>query len=257
MNENMAKRTAIQKAGGTELAQKEDWEIEAAAEAREQAAQFQTGIARISHKSGIYRVDGQPVKDNRFVAAVLSVVKAKSYWASEYEPDVAATPSCYAFHPTTEAEMTPHAAAPDKQAERCPTCPHNAFGTAERGNGKRCKDEVRLMLVLPDQTGGVGAESRMLSVPAGSFKNWSAYLMKLRDMEQSIHSVLTEFGVVPAEKAYKLTFNFTSKLNGEQYTSLKSHREAAMNDSMQPYPVLAADERPRRGGTKKKIKGQD
>jgi hypothetical protein len=251
----MAKKTAIVKASGAELVQREDWELEAAQEAKEQAAQFQTGIARISHKSATFRIDGQAVEGNRFVAAVLSMVKAKNYWAEEYDADVAATPSCYSFHPTSEAEMVPHSAAPDKQSERCATCPHNAFGTAERGNGKRCKDEVRLMLVVPDKVGGLGSENRMLSVPAGSFKNWSAYLTKLRDMGLSIHAVITEFGVVPAEKAYKLTFNFTSKLTGEQYMALKTHRESAMTDSMQPYPVLAADERPRR--PKKKVKGQD
>jgi len=251
----MAKELAKRKTAG-KLAKKEQWQEEMEAEARQDASTYQTGVARISHRSGALTVDGAKLKENKLVCAIVSAVKSKAYYEGEYDPDVSATPVCYAFHPTDEASMEPHPAAPDKQNEKCTGCQHNKFGTAERGNGKRCKDEVRLMTVIPNGE-DVSVETRMLSIPPGSLKNWGQYLSKLRDMGASYRGVLTEITTEPSEKAYRLVFNPAGKLDGEQYTVLKARAESASEESMQPYPVLEADERPRRPKGKKKIKGQD
>lgn len=250
---------AIVKKSAGKLAKKEQWESEMEAEARADAANFQTGTARITHKSGILKVDGEKVKDNKLVCAIVSAIKSKAYYEGAYDPEVPQTPACYAFHPTQEAEMVPHPESTDKQAERCLGCQHNRFGTAEKGNGKRCKDEVRLMVVIP--TGDdVGSERRMMSIPPGSLKNWGQYLSKLRDMGASYRGRLTIIETEENEDAgaYRLTFTPGDKLDAEQYGALKEMAETAAQESMQPYPVLEADERPRRPAKKnKKIKGQD
>jgi hypothetical protein len=221
-------------------------EQEIAAEAKADVAQFATGTPRISVKGGVLSVDGVKAKDNKLTVAVISAVFGKAYYVGEFDPDVPQTPVCYGFSAKTPNEIVPHTAAPDKQAPACLGCQHNKFGTAERGAGKRCKDEVRLMVVAPSGDDWSGAEVRMLSVPPGSLQAWGKYVARLADMGGTFRSVLTEVSVEPYKGAYKLAFNPAGKLTDEQYLALKARRESAMEASMQPYPVLEEDTRPKR-----------
>lgn len=228
-------------------------EQEIAAEARADTALFQQGLARISIKSGVISVDGAKTKDNKLVVAVISAVWGKAYYTGDYDPDVPQTPVCYGFSAKSAADVTPHEAAPDKQAEACVGCRHNKFGTAERGNGKRCKDEVRLMVVAPTGDDVVSGEVRMLTIPPGSLQNWGKYVVRLADMGGSVRSVLTEVGVEPYRGAYKLVFNPAGKLSDEAYLALKARREMATEQSMQPYPVIEESDQPKRGKKNKKL----
>lgn len=221
-------------------------EQEIAAEAKADSAMFQQGTARISLKGGVIAIDGVKAKDNKLVVAIISAVFGKAYYEGEFDPEVAQTPSCYSFHPKDQHAMVPHDAAPDKQSENCKSCPHNKFGTAERGAGKRCKDEVRLMVVAPSGDDYAGSEVRMLTIPPGSLKNWGKYVAKLADMGGTFRSVLTEISLEPYKGAYTVCFNPAGKLDEDAYLALKARRESATEQSMQPYPVLEVDERPRR-----------
>jgi hypothetical protein len=169
-------------------------------------------------------------------------VFGKAYYDNEYDPDVAQTPSCYGFSPVKAESIVPHEAAPGKQAPACAGCQHNKFGTAERGNGKRCKDEVRLMVVTPAGDDYAGAEVRMCSVPPGSLQNWGKYVSRLADMGGTYRSILTEISVVPYKGAYKLEFNPAGKVSEEAYLALKARRDSAIDQSMQPYPALEVEE---------------
>jgi hypothetical protein len=226
-------------------------EQEVAAEARADAAKFQQGAARISFKGGVITIDGARAKDNKLTVAVISAVFGKAYYIGDYDPEVAQTPVCYGFSPDDPNAIAPHEAAPEPQHDQCKGCPHNKFGTAERGSGKRCKDEIRLMVVAPSGD-DVGGEVRLASVPPGSLQNWGKYVARLRDMGGSIRSVLTEISVEPYKGAYKLAFNPAGKLSDEQYLALKARRESAITESMQPYPVLEVEEKPR-GKRNKKV----
>jgi hypothetical protein len=120
------------------------------------------------------------------------------------------------------------------------------FGTAERGGGKRCKDEVRLMVVAPTGNDIAGAEVRMLSIPPGSLKNWGKYVSRLADMGVTFRSVMTEVSVEPYKGAYQIQFNPVGKLSEDAYLALRARRESATEQSMQPYPVLEESEKPKR-----------
>lgn len=227
------------------------WEQEAAAEAKADAAKFQQGLARIVHKNGQILIDGNKVKDNRLVVVMIEAVFSKAYYAGAYDPATPATPTCYAFDPNDTSNMAPHPAAPDKQSERCTGCPHNAFGTADVGRGKRCKDEVRILCAMPTGDSFEQAELRILSVPPSSLKNWGAYVSRLRDMGTSFRAVMTEVSIEEAKVAYKVAFNPMGRLTEPQYVSIKSLGETARERLMQAYPVLEIEEpQPRRKRTK-------
>lgn len=245
----MAKEIVTKKPGALSVV-----EQEIAAEARADATLFQQGTARVSLKGGVISVDGQRAKDNKLVVAIISAVFGKAYYTGEFDPEVAQTPVCYGFSPVSATAIVPHEAAPEKQADKCQGCQFNKFGTAERGGGKRCKDEIRLMVVAPSGD-DVGGEVRMLTIPPGSLQNWGKYVARLADMGGSIRSVLTEISIEPYKGAYKVAFNPAGKLSEEAYLALKQRRESAIEQSMQPYPVLEEDNRPRRAskGSRKKL----
>ena len=223
-------------------------EQEILAEAKADAALFQQGTARISLKGGVISVDGNKVRDNKLVVAIISAVFGKAYYTGEFDPEVPQTPVCYGFSAVKPDAIVPHDASPEKQAAACLGCKHNKFGTAERGGGKRCKDEIRLMVVAPTAVDGndVTGEVRMLTIPPGSLANWGKYVARLADMGGTFRSVLTEVSIEPYKGAYKVAFNPAGKLSDEAYLALKARRETAQEQSMQPYPALEEDNRPRR-----------
>ena len=225
------------------------WELELAKEARDETAKESTGADRITHKSGVIKLDGKPVADNKLPMAIIDYGMAKAYYADDYEEGVAATPACYAFG-RDEADMKPHELSPDKQASTCAECPHNKFGTAERGRGKRCKDERRVMAFVgtSDLDSLQKAEMRMLAIPPGSLKNWAKYLRTVRDVTPTgnVRTVITELGTEPLKGAYALTFKATEKLDGAFVQGLLSRRATAEEQMFAPYPTIDVEERPRK-----------
>lgn len=230
------------------------WEQQLAAEAKDEAAKEVTGVSRISHKGGVIKLDNKPVADNKLDMAVVDYGNAKAYYESDYDEGQAATPVCYAFG-RDEKAMVPHDNAPQKQAATCAECPHNKFGTAERGRGKRCKDERRVMaFVGKNEVGDLAkAELRQLTVPPGSLKSWGTYLGSLRDVTPSgnVRTVLTQLGTTPLKGAYGLTFRATEKLDPEFVQALLTRREGVEPLMFAPYPNIEADERPKKSRNKK------
>jgi hypothetical protein len=230
------KNTAIQKkAKGGALA---PWQQEAAAEARADAAKFQQGAQRISFQGGVVTIDKNEI-GREVEVGIIDAVFGKAYYVGAFDPDKPQTPVCYAFHPDDQSQMVPHEASPEKQNDKCLGCKHNAFGTADLGKGKRCKDEVRIMCFTQDQSDSITeAEVRMATIPPGSLRNWGNYVKKLRDMGLSFRMVLTKITLVPFKGAYKLEFAATANLEEKQYKMIQARRESARDEMMQPYPVL-------------------
>lgn len=225
----------------------EPWEKGLAEDATKEVADTATGMARISHKGGRLSVDGQMVEGNKLPLAVISFRASKAYYEGDFDPDTPATPVCYAFsNDGSSTGMIPHDAAPKKQSDSCDTCEHNQFGTAERGRGKRCKDEIRAGVIVettdPDTI--QAAEVRQITIPPGSLKNWGKYLQGLKDVTASgnVRTVLTEVSTQPFGGAYALTFKATHKLAREQVESLLT-RKGTVHDMLgQPYPVISAED---------------
>jgi hypothetical protein len=206
------------------------WQKDLADEANADAAKFQQGISRISFKGSTITVDGKDAGRTMSVM-IAEAIFGKAYYEKAFKAGEGQTPGCYAFHPDDSSNMIPHEAAPNKQHTQCTGCAFNRFGTAvnadgEKGKGKRCKDEVRIMCAIgeTDEDSILAAEWRMASIPPGSLKNWGTYLKKLRDMGKSFRAVLTEIKVVPNQDtgAYNLEFTATDDLSESGYLAVKA-----------------------------------
>lgn len=244
----MAKNTklATQKPQG--LAKMEDWEKDLADEAKAEQAKETLGTPRISHKGSQIKIEGKAVEGNRLPLVVLDYCHSRAYYEGEFDPDakVGQTPVCYAFG-TDDSALKPHEAAPDKQAESCKGCPHDAFGSAEKGRGKRCKDERRVMCFvgIDDADSIAKGEMRQFSIPPGSLKNWGNYLNVIKEVSPSgnVRTVLTEMSTEPGEKgAYRLTFKATERLDREFVQALMARRQDAQGKMYAPYPVITEEE---------------
>lgn len=260
-----AKKVGIVKSAPADLAVMEDWEKDLVNKAKDAKAAEVTGIPQIKHRGGFLKIDDKKVEGNKLQCAVVCYGLTKKFYAEAFDPDAAEgqTPVCYAFGlptPGAEGEMVPHPAAPEKQAERCTGCPHNKFGTAEKGRGKRCNDVRKLIVILEnkDPDSVAKAQVRQIEVPKGSLRNWGNYLKSLDDVSPyGVQGVLTQIGTEPQENGgYTLTFSAVDKLAKDFVRAIYARASQLTPELSTPFPVLEAGEKPAKKPAKK-IKGQE
>lgn len=136
----------------------------------------QTGN-RISTKGGVLTYHGVKLKDNKMTVIVLAALIENAYYEGPYDPDNPRAPVCFAFSEDGE-DMAPHEASHDKQSDTCGECPHNEWGSADRGRGKACKNLRRIAVLSADQIDANSiseGEIATLSVSVTSVKGYSAY----------------------------------------------------------------------------------
>ncbi len=241
----MAKNTQIvKKQGPVDLAKLEPWEVEAMEAAKKERAKEAAGMARLETSPVGFKADGNAL-GSTLKGAIADYVISRAFFKGAYVPGSHATPICYAYG-EDEDTMAPHPQAPEPQCESCAKCPHNAFGTAEVGRGKRCKDTRSLGVVAEglDGESALRAEVRSLSIPAGSLKAWRGFLKQIPEVTPSgnVRSVLVEFGVVPQEKAYGITFKILDPLPKAAFKALLDRKDAVRADLTQPWPTLEQEE---------------
>lgn len=244
------------------LAPMEPWEIELAEKAKAAVANETVGLQRIEHKNNQLIIDGKPVQGNKLRLIILAYNFAKSYFDKAYTPGQADTPACYAFARPEAGDkgMAPMPQSREKQSEQCDGCPHNRFGTALQGSGKRCSDTRRVLCVIEsnDPDSIKHAEVRQLSVPAGSLKNWANYLHAITDLSAtgSPSAVVTELSTEAGEAAYRLTFKPVAKLSREQAMAVIAKGKSEEAKLYQPWPEIAkeAAAAPRSAKAKAKIR---
>ena len=98
-------------------------------------------------KTGFDMPDGSTLQT--LEAIVVDVRYVNALYVKPYKPGVIETPSCWAISNDANV-MVPHADAEKAAAVSCDDCPNNQFGS--KGNGKACKNTIRLALLQPDAT---------------------------------------------------------------------------------------------------------
>ncbi len=245
------------KATGTALTL---WDEEMAGAAIAQAATEvdNSGFKSLSTRGGILSVDDNAVDDNELRVIILASTHENQFYEGDYDPEVKATPICYAFG-DSELTMQPHEDSPAKQSEQCDGCEFNEWGSADKGKGKACKNIRRLVCVTEDAVESpeqlLEAEARMLKVPVMSVKNWSAYVKRVLEEEakRPSYGVITRIKLVPdAKSQFKIQFHFEGLVDfdSELYAAMKKRAKDAQDTIGSAYPVFEPEEKPARGGRK-------
>lgn len=250
----MAKNDKLAKRGSTGITK---WDEELAKHAADVSAaeQMPTG-SFVSTRGGILAIAGQPLKDNKMQVIIVDHVYENAFYEGDYDADNPSPPSCYAFG-RTEEELKPHEKASDPVHDQCTGCPNNAFGSAEKGKGKACKNIRRLALISAD---GLSKESIKdgervyLKVPVTSAKGWAFFVKGLAStMKRPPFAVIAEIAAVPDPKSqFRLTFQHVENVPDALMGAVMARREKEMSEIMFPYAAPAEDAKPAKGKGGKK-----
>lgn len=220
-------------------------------------------------KGGILTFDKLPIPGNQMAVIVVDALLENIHFAGEYDPDVVAAPTCFAFG-RLEKELRPHQVvveAAQAQSESCQTCPHNVFGSADKGRGKACRNTRRLALIPAGTLDAAGkfipftkteqfstSVIGFMKLPVTSVKAYSAYVKQLAAvMRRPPHAVVTKIVVVPdKDTQFKVLFEPLGNVSDVLLeVVMKRHEEAAVLIGT-PYSLSQPDEESATRGARKK-----
>jgi len=209
----------------------------------------------ISLRAGVISIGGEAVRDNKLRVIILAHRMENAYYVGEFDPDVPKSPVCYAFG-TDVANMYANELSEERQhlldyedgvqRSPCHGCIQNAFGTADRGRGKACKNQVRLAII---STEGLTLEALpttevfYVKVPVTSVKGWVLYVKALAEIKKPPFAVMTELGTVPdAKTVFKLTFMPLEPISDKYMPALFARKAQVEQEIEFPYPQNTAQE---------------
>ena len=236
------------------------WDEELAAAAKASAAiEANTGGGQFfSLKSGVLSWDGVPFRNNEMAVIVLDAVLENVFYDKPYNPDVQVSPACFA-HGRDEAQMKPHLTvinAGQNPSDDCQSCPKNAWGSADVGKGKACKNKRRLAVIsagtfakdgsfeLNDEDGHwKNTAAGFLALPPMSIKGWAEYVKSLAGgLKRPPYGVITKVKVVPDPKSqFRVLFEAIEPVPDDIMGEVMARHKAAAEGIMFPYQ-LGGDE---------------
>ena len=229
---------------------------------RDRAAAKDAGWQWISTRGSapIMKLNDQAIGDDkgRVELVVLGSLSANTLYPP-YDPQQQQGALCYALADINApdpvqaaADMAPPADLPGRKSDSCATCRYNAFGSADKGKGKACKNTIRLA-ALPAGTDYAKAEGVMVSVPPTSLRAWAGYTRPILDgLSRPIQTVVTGLTKVPNEE--KAGFSFAFDLGGpiQKEADLRAILVRAKGDAKaalaQPPNLEGADANGKAGG---------
>lgn len=235
------------------------------AQMKEQAAAYaeqeaQTGGTFLSTRGGVLSFGDEEMPGNQVCVIALDSVRENTLYTDKFDPDTPAAPICYAFGRGTD-EMSPHQsmqAHPEyfqPQSETCDVCPHNEWGSADKGRGKACQNRRRLALIpagiyvpkrgsrdfdlelFTDPKHFQTADIAYIKLPVMSVKDWGKYVTQLSSSVQlPPHGVITRLFLEPDPKSqYRVHFEMIEEVPEELLQIIMARHEEATKAVIQGY----------------------
>lgn len=218
----------------------------------------------ISTRGGTLSVGEETMPGNQMAVIVLDVVMENTFYEGKFDADNKQPPLCYAFGRSAD-EMAPHESMqidPEyfvPQANSCLECPHNAWGSAEKGRGKACQNRRRLALIpagyfeqkrgsrdttlhlFDDAKHFQQADIAYLKLPVTSVTAWSKYVNQVAaNFNRPPHGVVTRIWIEPDQKTqYKLCFEMIEEVPDELAAAVMTRHDQAVKAVVQGYQVPA------------------
>lgn len=173
--------------------------------AKEQSSLERAGSDFVKTKGSKFEFKGAVIKPPLKVV-VLGYTFENAFYVGDYDPDNKTAPVCFAIS-DRETDMAPHDTSPEKQSEKCQGCPQNEWGSADKGKGKACKNQRRLLLmsVPTDKAGDVevdkltpefveNAEVAQLRISPTGIRGWAGYVKQVTNtLGAPLFAVVTAF----------------------------------------------------------------
>lgn len=247
---------AAPKSRRTEVATPGDWRAEMAKYAQktikmEESTQTSN---RISTKGGRLTYHDTQLRDNQMTVIILAALVENVYYERPFDPDNPSSPDCFAFSEDGE-DMAPHEKAHEPQHETCKGCPHDEWGSADRGRGKKCKNQRRLAVLSCEEATPKMIEEgeiAMLEVSVTAVKGYSAYAKQLALSGLAPWAWQTTISLVqsPGDTYFHLEFQSTDRkpISEKLYSLILKRVKEAEKMIDAPYVFQEPSERaPARG----------
>jgi len=225
---------------------------------QEAAAEKSAMTNNISTKGKKFKL-GDEVLGDTLTCVVLGTVFENSFYDGVYDPDNPLPPACFAIG-EDEDDLYPDETGPDIQAESCQECPHNEWGSADIGEGKKCKNGRRLAVYAYGEDGLYVDQIAILKLSPTSLKHWSGYAKSVANrLKRPTWGVVTEFNFDANSDWPVVIPTMVEKIGTvEEIEAIKEGIELAQQLLNEPYDVSGyvdpADRKKARTSKKKTTK---
>lgn len=195
------------------------------------------GQRRISIKGGVFRemLGNKEVRTSEDRAINVIIIKAapsvhRTYFEGQYVEGQNASPTCWSSNNQTPAASIP---ADQKQAAKCMDCPQNIKGSASQGDGRACRFNQRIAVLLEGET--AKHEVYQVICPATSVFGdgekgklpLQAYGRHLKAHNTPVSGVITEMRFDTASPTPKLIFKPVRPITEDEYRDVEITRNSA------------------------------
>ena len=198
------------------------------------------GQRRISIKGGVFRemIGNKEVRTSDDRAINVVIIKAapsvhRTYFEGTYVEGQNASPTCWSSN-----NQTPDASVPadQKQAAKCMDCAQNIKGSASQGDGRACRFQQRIAVLLEGET--AKREVYQVICPATSVFGdgekgklpLQAYGRHLKAHNTPVAGVITEMRFDTASPTPKLIFKPVRPITEDEYNDVEATRNSAEAD---------------------------
>jgi len=186
---------------------------------------------------------------------VVDYVHTNSWYDTPFDQDNPTPPACIALSVDGDS-MVPDKGSPKRQSEFCDGCEWNAWGSADVGGGKACKEQYKLAVVAvgPGEDYST-ADMAVLTIPPTSRKNWTMYVKDIDDkLQRPPYGILTEFHFDGVDDWPVLVPEFSKKItSAKDLNDIFKRRDEARELLMTPPDFSGYVKPTRKKVTKKKV----
>lgn len=169
--------------------------------------------------------DGTSV--DKFKGIIVAFVSSNAYYEGDFDRDNIVPPNCFAIGVVKNDDLEASRNSPDPQnpddGGACKTCWANQWKSASKGNGKACKNSIKLAVLCDD------GEIRPMSLSSTALKPFGEYA---RDVFQAFrvppYGVLTEFTFDPKSDFSSVRCGNPVPLNEEQLAQVLMSKDDAV-----------------------------
>lgn len=242
-----------------------NWEKEMARQAKV-AADMEAnagGGQFFSLKSGVLSFNDAAMPGNQMAVIILDSILERVFYEGDYDPDRRVPPTCFAMG-REEANLVPHPTvfeAEQQQNPTCKGCEWDAWGSADKGKGKACR-QTRRLAVIPvgafDNQGRFTAVSDpdvlatasvgFLKPPVTSVKNYATMVKQVAGaLGRPPYGVYTRVRVVPdAKNQFTVLFEVLGEVPRELLPVVMKRNQEVQPLIDFPYDLTQQEEAPKK-----------
>jgi hypothetical protein len=212
--------------------------VERVREALEALESFQNApLPMIRFKEGFTLSEGAD-EIEEFEGVVIYTKEMNAYYKDRYKAGERKMPDCMSpdgIHPVSTGQVRDKDGklVPTKTMHHeCKTCPMNAFGSSQGGDGKACKNTRPLyILVWNAETKEYGVIPRQLRVPPTSLGLIRAHIMSVAADFGAYFGVRTKFSLFKKSEDqayYNIKFSYAGRVDRQSMANIRFIREGWM-----------------------------